>query len=208
MEARWALERLDWSTAAALPQRASRYPNAEAVPHFARAIGLARSGRPDEARADIDRLAALQKTLADAKNLYWARVVDIQLKMANAWLYRAQGRDADAVAMMQEAARAEETSETHDTLSPGPIGMTAHEALGMLLLELGRPSEALQAYEESLRTAKNRLRSFAGAATAAVRAGNATAARNYYTNLLALADHSDAGRPELAAAKAYLQAGK
>jgi tetratricopeptide (TPR) repeat protein len=86
--------------------------------------------------------------------------------------------------------------------------MTAHEALGMLLLELGRPSEALQAYEESLRTAKNRLRSFAGAATAAVRAGNATAARNYYTNLLALADHSDAGRPELAAAKAYLQAGK
>jgi len=141
MEARWALERLDWSTAATLPARPSRYPNAEAVPHFARAVGLARSGRPDEARADIDRLATLQKTLADAKNLYWARVVDIQLKMANAWAYRAQGRDADAVTLMQEAARAEETSETHDTLSPGPIGMTAHEALGMLLLELGRPSE-------------------------------------------------------------------
>ena len=44
---------------------------------------------------------------------------------------------------MQTAAQAEETSETHDTLSPGPIGMTAHEALGMLLLELGRPGEAL-----------------------------------------------------------------
>jgi hypothetical protein len=205
MEARWALERLDWSTAATLPPRPSRYPNAEAVPHFARAVGLARSGRPDDARADIDRLAALRKTLADAKNLYWARVVDVQLKMANAWVYRALGRDSDAVTLMQEAARAEETSETHDTLSPGPIGMTAHEALGMLLLELGRPAEALQAYEASLGTAKNRLRSFAGAAAAAVRLGNVSTARNYYTSLLELADHSGATRQELAEAKAYLQ---
>ena len=205
IEARWALERLDWSTAATLPPRPSRYPNAEAVPHFARAVGLARSGRPDDARADIDRLAALRKTLADAKNLYWARVVDVQLKMANAWVYRALGRDSDAVTLMQEAARAEETSETHDTLSPGPIGMTAHEALGMLLLELGRPAEALQAYEASLGTAKNRLRSFAGAAAAAVRLGNVSTARNYYTSLLELADHSGATRQELAEAKAYLQ---
>ena len=205
MEARWALERLDWSTAATLPPRPSRYPNAEAVPHFARAVGLARSGRPDDARADIDRLAALRKTLADAKSLYWARVVDVQLKMANAWVYRALGRDSDAVTLMQEAARAEETSETHDTLSPGPIGMTAHEALGMLLLELGRPAEALQAYEASLGTAKNRLRSFAGAAAAAVRLGNVSTARNYYTSLLELADHSGATRQELAEAKAYLQ---
>ena len=205
IEARWALERLDWSTAATLPPRPSRYPNAEAVPHFARAVGLARSGRPDDARADIDRLAALRKTLADAKNLYWARVVDVQLKMANAWVYRALGRDSDAVTLMQEAARAEETSETHDTLSPGPIGMTAHEALGMLLLELGRPAEALQAYEASLGTAKNRLRSFAGAAAAAVRLGNVSTARNYYTSLLELADHSGATRPELAEAKASLQ---
>jgi len=205
MEARWALERLDWSTAATLPPRPSRYPNAEAVPHFARAVGLARSGRPDDARADIDRLAALRKTLADAKNLYWARVVDVQLKMANAWVYRALGRDSDAVTLMQEAARAEETSETHDTLSPGPIGMTAHEALGMLLLELGRPAEALQAYEASLGTGKNRLRSFAGAAAAAVRLGNVSTARNYYTSLLELADHSGATRPELAEAKAYMQ---
>jgi hypothetical protein len=169
------------------------------------AVGLARSGRPDDARADIDRLAALQKTLADAKSLYWARVVDVQLKMANAWVYRALGRDSDAVTLMQEAARAEETSETHDTLSPGPIGMTAHEALGMLLLELGRPAEALQAYEASLGTAKNRLRSFAGAAAAAVRLGNVSTARTYYTSLLELADHSGATRPELAEAKAYLQ---
>jgi hypothetical protein len=208
IEARWALERLDWQTAATLPPRPSRYPYAEAVPHFARAVGLARSGRPDAARAEIEKLAALQKALAEAKNLYWARQVDIELKIANAWIARALGRDAEAVALMQEAASAEETSETHDTLSPGPIGVTAHEALGMLLMELGRPSEALQAFEASLQTAKNRLRSFAGAAAAAARLGNGSAARNYYTKLIELADGNDPARPELAEAKAYLQANK
>jgi hypothetical protein len=203
MEARWALERLDWATAANLPLRPSRYPYAESVPHFARAVGLARSGRPDEARPDLERLAALQKTLADAKNLYWARQVAIQLKVASAWVDRARGRDAEAVTQMQEAATAEETSETHDTLSPGPIGMTAHEALGLLLLELGRPAEAFDAFEASLRSGKNRLRSYAGAAAAAAAAGNATAARSYYTKLVELADGG--ARPELAQAKAYLQ---
>ena len=203
MEARWALERLDWATAANLPLRPNRYPYAESVPHFARAVGLARSGRPDEASADLERLAALQKTLADAKNLYWARQVAIQLKMATAWRDRALNHDGDAVALMQEAAKMEETSETHDTLSPGPIGMTAHEALGLLLLELGRPNKAFEAFEASLRTSKNRLRSYAGAAAAAAAMGNAAGARSYYTKLVELADGGS--RPEVVQAKAYLQ---
>jgi tetratricopeptide (TPR) repeat protein len=104
---------------------------------------------------------------------------------------------------MQEAADMEETSETHDTLSPGPIGMTAHEALGLLLLELGRPGEAFAAFEASLRGAKNRLRSYAGAAAAAAAAGNTAAARSYYTKLIELADGG--ARSEIAQAKAYLQ---
>jgi len=186
-----------------MPSRPSRYPYAESVPHFARAVGLARSGRPEQASSDLERLATLQKTLTDAKNLYWARQVSIQLKVASAWVDRALDRNAEAVALMQEAANAEETSETHDTLSPGPIGMTAHEALGLLLLELGRPSEAFDAFEASLRSSKNRLRSYAGAAAAAAAVGNTAAARSYYTKLVELADGGT--RPELAQAKTYLQ---
>src|SRR6266516_6426531 len=90
MEARWALERLDWATAASLPMRPSRYPYAESVPHFARVVGLARSGRPEQASADLERLASLQKALADAKNLYWARQVAIQLKVASAFVDRSE----------------------------------------------------------------------------------------------------------------------
>ncbi len=205
MDARWALERLDWAAAASLTPRPGRYPYAEAVPHFARAVGLARSGHPEQASTDIEQLAALQKTLADAKNLYWARQVAIELSMAKAWVERGLGRDAQALALMQEAATAEETSETHDTLSPGPIGMTAHEALGLLLLELGRPGEALPAFEASLRTAKNRLRSFAGAGRAAAAAGDESAARAYYTKLIELTVGATAARPEVGEARTYLQ---
>src|SRR5256884_6925515 len=83
MEARWALERLDWETAASLPARPSRYPYAESVPHFARAVGLARRGRPAQAGADLPPLPALPKALADAENLYWARQLAIQHKVAS-----------------------------------------------------------------------------------------------------------------------------
>src|SRR5262249_45361217 len=96
MGARWAVDRLDGGGAAGLPVRPSRYPYAESVPHFARAVGLARSGRPEQARADLDRLATLQKALADAKNLYWARQVAIQHKVASAFGARALGRHARA----------------------------------------------------------------------------------------------------------------
>ena len=123
--------------------------------------------------------------------------------MATAWRDRALKRDSEAVALMQEAAKMEEISETHDTLSPGPIGMTAHEALGLLLLELGRPGEAFETFEASLRTSKNRLRSYAGAAAAAAAIGNATGARSYYTKLVELADGGT--RPEVVEARAYLQ---
>jgi Flp pilus assembly protein TadD len=84
--------------------------------------------------------------------------------------------------------------------------MTAHEALGLLLLELGRPGEAFAAFEASLRGAKNRLRSYAGAAAAAAAAGNTAAARSYYGKVLELADGGT--RPELAQAKTYLQQAK
>src|SRR5262245_63786041 len=130
-----------------MPSRPSRYPYAESVPHFARAVGLARSGRPEQASADLERLATLQKALADAKNLYWARQVAIQHKVASAFVERALGRSTEALALMQDAAGAEETSETHDTLSPGPIGMTEHEALGIMLLVLWRPGEGFAALD-------------------------------------------------------------
>ena len=56
MPARYVLERGAWAEAASLTPRPSDYPYTEALTHFARAIGLARAGRPEEAMADVAAL--------------------------------------------------------------------------------------------------------------------------------------------------------
>jgi tetratricopeptide (TPR) repeat protein len=205
MEARWTLERHDWPAASALPVRPTRYPYAEAVSHFARAVGLARSGRPEQAETEVETLAGLQTTLADTTNLYWARQVAIERTMASAFVARVRGHDDEAVTLMQDAARTEESSETHDTLSPGPVGMTAHEALGYLLLELGRPADSLKAFEASLRLSKNRLQSYSGGTKAAAIAGDLDVARAYYGKLVELTANSGGVRPEIAETKVLIE---
>jgi hypothetical protein len=183
IEARYALERSNWTEAAALQPRPNRWAFIEAVPHFARAVGAARSGNPAAAKADIDRLTELQADLAKSNITYWARVVDIQLKIASAWMADAEGRSADALSLMQAAADLEKSIDTHDTLSPGPVGATAHESLGELLLKAGRAREAFASFEESLKLAKDRARSYFGAAKAAGLAGDADRQKAYVAKL-------------------------
>jgi tetratricopeptide (TPR) repeat protein len=165
--ARWTLERSAWAAPAALPPKPDRFPYIKAIPHYARAIGAARSGHPDAAKPEIEKLNALQDALVKSKNQYWARQVELEAKIATAWAADAEGKPADALAAMREAADLGGKSETHDTLSPGPIGFTAHEALGELLLKQGQPAKVLAAFEESLQLAANRPRSYYGAALSA-----------------------------------------
>ena len=61
--ARYALEREAWAEAAALQPHETPFAWADAVTHFARALGAARSGNAAAARQDIDRLAALRDAL-------------------------------------------------------------------------------------------------------------------------------------------------
>ena len=59
MPARFAMERGAWAEAAALAPRQSDFIFTDALIHFARAIGFARSGRAAEAAPDIDALARI-----------------------------------------------------------------------------------------------------------------------------------------------------
>ena len=79
MPARYALERNAWADAAALRVPVNALPFVEAVTRFARAIGAARSGQPDAARADIATLATLEATLRERNDAYWATVVTINI---------------------------------------------------------------------------------------------------------------------------------
>ena len=207
--ARLALERGRWADAAmlALPANVSaedwkRAPQAEAINAFARALGAARSGNAAGARQEIERLHTLHKVLTERKLAYWAEQVEIQAKVASAWALRAEGKNDEALAAMRAAADHEDQTEKH-AVTPGPI-MPARELLGDLLLELGRPADALPQYEASIAKEPNRFRGLYGAGLAAVSAGDQARARAHFEKLAALCAESDGTRPELARARQVL----
>src|SRR6201991_3257597 len=95
--ARYAIDRGDWASASQLTVRPSGLNFAMAVTHFARALGAARSGKPEAAKADIQMLAELRDKLREAKDNYWAEIVDIQRQVAAAWVLHAEGKYDDAL---------------------------------------------------------------------------------------------------------------
>jgi hypothetical protein len=202
MPARYALERGAWADAAALTPRPANTPWTEAITHFARAVGAARSGNPAAATPDIARLAELRDKLQSMQDAYWTEQVDIQRRVALAWQAFAQGQRADGLAQMKAAADAEDATDK-SAVSPGPLA-PARELYGFMLLEAGNHKEALAAFEATMKKEPNRFRGAYGAARAAERAGDRGKAMTYYRQLLEIAKDADTERPEIASAKKYL----
>ena len=207
--ARYAIERGDWQGAAQLQVEPSRFAHTMAITHFARALGAARSGHPEAAAADIAKLAELRDRLQEQKDGYWANIVDIQWQAATAWQREAEGRSAEALALMAAAADAEDRTEKAP-VTPGPLA-PARELYGEMLLEQGKAKQALAAFEATKAKEPNRFHGFAGAALAAEKLGDSATAKDNYQKLLALAGSgislasADNGqRPEIERARAYL----
>ncbi|MDQ6633674.1 MAG: hypothetical protein M3Z10_02840 [Gemmatimonadota bacterium] len=165
--ARYALERRDWASAASLRPAATAFPYADALSWFARALGASRLGNTADARISIDSLSAIRERLLTQKEPDWAEQVAIERLGAQAWLELAERRPEDAVAHMREAAVREDATEK-SAVTPGPLA-PAHELMGDLLMELGRPAEALAEYRLTLTKEPGRYRALYGA-TAAERA--------------------------------------
>ncbi len=201
MPARYAIERGDWKAALALEPNKTNILYATALTHFARAIGAARSGNVAVAEKDIQELARLRDELKAAKNDYWASEVEVSRLGASAWTSLAQGKKEDAFTLMQTAADAEDKNEKH-IVTPGRI-LPARELFGEMLLELGRPADALKEFEASHKREPNRFRGYYGAAQAAERSGDLAKAKLYYARLVALAGPG-AVRPELTRARSFL----
>lgn len=201
--ARYALERGDFAAAAQLPViPAESTPHTQAITHFARAIGAARSGTLAAAAEDIEMLAQLRESLRARSDAYWTEQVDIQWQVARAWVAFAEGRRDEAIAGMTAAAQLEDGTDKA-AISPGPLA-PAREMLGMMLLEAGRPQEALAALEATMVKEPNRFQTLFGAARAADEAGAEDKAREYYQQLLDVASSADTDRPELQQARIYL----
>jgi tetratricopeptide (TPR) repeat protein len=200
--ARYAIERGDWKAAASLDVRPSPLSQVQAISYFARALGAARSGNPDAAKAEIAKLVELRDKLRDAKDAYWSEQVDIQQKVASAWVLYAEGKYDDALSAMSAAADAEDRTEKHP-VTPG-VPMPARELYGVMLLDRGKPAEALAAFEATLKKEPNRLHAYIGAAKAAEKSGDAAKAKEYYGKVVAIAANADTTRTDVADARAQL----
>ena len=205
--ARYTLERRRWADAASLTLQPneypwSRFPQAEAVAVFARALGAARSGNAVAAKKDMERLQVLRDALVVAKQSYWAEQAEIQGRVVAAWVARAEGKNEEAIQLMRAAVEREEATDKHP-VSPGPI-VPARELLGEMLLEAQEPRQALQEFEHAIREEPHRFNGLSGAARAAQLAGDAEKAHTYYAQLVTLCEHGDNGRSELAEARTFL----
>ena len=206
--ARLALERRQWREAAnlELPDNVrtlvplENFQWAAAHIHFARAVGAARSGNASAARGEIAKLSEIENRLNIPPGSYdWKAQVGIERQIGAAWLAHAEAKNDEAVQLMRAAADLDDALEKHP-VTPGAI-LPAREQLGELLLELGRPAEALVEYEASLKRAPWRFGGIYGAARAAKLAADATKARHYYGQLVELTKNGEASRAEIKEAR-------
>jgi tetratricopeptide (TPR) repeat protein len=177
-------------------------PHAEALTWFARGIGAARSGDVAAAEQAVAALTVLRDKLVEAKNVYWAKEVEIQRLAVAGWTAYARQQPEEALRLMRAAADLEDKNEKH-IVTPGRL-LPARELLGDMLLDAGQPAAALAEYEASAQREPNRFRGIYGAARAAEALGDKAKAAAYYAKLLALAKDADSPRPELARARDFV----
>lgn len=190
-QARYALERRAWDEAARIVPREpaslawDRFTWPEAIARFAHGLGAARTGQVAEARAEDERLTALEAATQKAGEDLFARNIRVLRLELRAWVAHLDGPRESAVALMREAAELEASTPKH-AVTPGPT-LPAYEQLGDLLLETQQPADALTAYKRSMELYPKRFNSLLGAARAARGMGDGAATRTFYQELLDVA---------------------
>lgn len=198
--ARWALERRQWQEAADLRVDEKFFPRGAlcwvgAMLHYARGLGAAKTDDLAGARESVAALQACRNTLTESGDALWADRIEAQRLAVAAWIALAENKRDEAMRTMRAAADLEDGTDK-PPITPGQI-VPARELLGEMLLELGRPAEALSEFETALAETPNRFRSVYGAARAAAKAGEADRARAHYARLLEITRTADSQRDEL-----------
>lgn len=182
--ARYVIETGQWEETAALVELA-RAEGFDQVPAVLLAVGMGGVHTGDVALA---RQAAAGLEQADAA---------VMGQTLAALMHMAEGRAADALQQLDAAAAA--THATDLPLGPANPLKPVLELYGEILLELGRPGDALTRFEESLVRRPGRPTTLLGAARASTQLGYTAAATRRYSTLLehwAAADPDHPGLPE------------
>jgi len=116
-----------------------------------------------------------------------------------AWVAYAEGKQDEALKSMRAAA------DIQDKVGQGEVDIPAREMLADMLLDFGKPKEALVEYEVALKLSPNRLNGLFNAGRAAEAGGEKEKAEFYYAALLKSTDGGEGSvRPEFAHAKSFV----
>lgn len=195
MPARIAVELRNWEEAAALEPRQpeylpwDNYAWPEAITWFARGMGALHTGDRAQAREAEVRITALRDQCRDAGEDAFATYIEVDRLILSGWIAHKNGQADEAVGLLRKAAELEPTVQKHP-VTPGAL-LPPNEALGDLLLELGRPEDALATYKASDDTWPERFNTLLGATRAANASGDAQATQAFFERLLANAGKSE-----------------
>ncbi len=205
--ARYALERKNWIEAAQLELDPVDFPWEKflwekANVNFGRLLGSVHTNKLDAARIELWELKSIHEKLIEAKENRQANFVLIQIKASEGWIKLSEGKKAEAISLMSNAADMEDATEK-DPVTPGEV-IPARELLGDMYLEMGQFAKALEAYEADLKRHSKRFNGLYGAGLAAEKLGDNNKARLYYDQLIVTVDPSAKGRPELERVKKFV----
>jgi tetratricopeptide (TPR) repeat protein len=199
------LELRDWKTAAALQSVAGAPPETQTLTYWARTVAAGHLHQPQQAQANLSSYDALIAKVKQGRHAYFADSTGARIERGEmlAWIAFAQDKPADALERMREAA------DLQDKVGQGEVDIPAREMLADILLELGRPQDALVEYKQALTLSPNRFNGLFNAGRAAEAAGDAPQAQRYFVTLLKVTNNgSQSTRPEFEHVKSVVSSAK
>jgi tetratricopeptide (TPR) repeat protein len=197
----YALEMHDWTTASMLEPVKGTKPATATLAYWVRAVADGHLKEAEKARADLAKYDALIDEVRKSKDAYEVEGTGVKLERNEmlAWVAYAEGKQDEALTAMRAAA------DLQDKVGQGEVDIPAREMLADMLLDFGRPKEALAEYEVALKLSPNRLNGLFNAGRAAEAAGEKAKAQFYYAELLKSTDGgAGSARPEFAHAKSFV----
>jgi tetratricopeptide (TPR) repeat protein len=199
--ARYALERRQWKEALELQPPANVQPYNQAITYWAQAIAAGHLHDAAAARKAVEQYDAMVEATKKSDKPYHADGMKTDADEAHSWLAFAEGKNDEALSLLRNLA------DKQDKFGKAEVALPAREMLADMLMEMGKPQEALAEYEKDLHTDPNRFDGLYGAARAAELTHQPQKAAAYYSQLLKNCDNGvQSDRPELAKAKELLAA--
>ncbi len=164
MRARQILDLEDWRAAEEWTADFSAWPERQAELDFVTALAAFRRGEPARGEAVM---ADMARTLGPREG--WSPRQEIAYRELEALRALAAGEGAAAVETLRGAAELEASLPFQ--FGPPASLKPPHELLGEVLLETGRPAEAVEAFREALAFTPRRTLSLVGLSAAATEAG-------------------------------------